>query len=175
MSHVELLGMSTARLSRPVVRDTLVRWDLSPSGASPTEAARKAVTVPRVATSGRSNLTDQELGLTEFNMHTERKEDMSPRGFLRLIKEDDGDIIVAVGEGDPDGTVGYVASVQFCTCGSGGGGSPRTREALIQLMGAIAADNLTPHHRGGEHLCESEQKVIVQWAADCGKAATLWK
>lgn len=102
-------------------------------------------------------------------MLTERLEDMSSRGFLRLMKEDDGDIIISVGECSGDGIVDPVASVQFCTVGSGGGASPRVRAALIQLMGAMAEDNLDPRYgfRAGEHAESAEQQVIATWAREC--------
>jgi len=103
-------------------------------------------------------------------MHiTERIEDMSQRGFLRLIMEDDGDIVIAVGQCDRDGFIDPVASVEFCTCGSGGGGSPETREALIQLMGAIARDNLNKSgkiSRRGRDLADADDEAIVKFAND---------
>jgi hypothetical protein len=64
-----------------------------------------------------------------------RKEDMSPNGRLRLIKEEDGDICVAVIEDD-----GTMTDVQFCTF-AGGGKSPRTLEALEALALAMLDDN----------------------------------
>jgi hypothetical protein len=100
---------------------------------------------------------------------TERIEDMSRRGFLRLVMEDDGDIIVAVGQCDRDGLIDPVARVEFCTCGSGGGGSPETREALIQLMGAIARDNLNKSgksSRNGNGITDLENEEIASFAND---------
>lgn len=83
--------------------------------------------------------------------HAERFEDMSPRGRLRLLQEDDGDLIVAVVP-DPNAPLEYAPSVQFCTIGNGGGKSPRTRRALQALMEAIAEDNRCEgEHRRGEH------------------------
>ena len=80
----------------------------------------------------------------------ERFEDMSPRGRLRIFQEDDGDLIVCVVP-DPDAPAEYAPSVQFCTAGSGGGKSPRTRTALLSLMDAIALDNQHEDaHRRGE-------------------------
>lgn len=81
----------------------------------------------------------------------ERFEDMSPRGRLRILQQDDGDMIVCVIE-DPDsrsGCAGLMASVEFCTSG---GQSPKTRTALLALMEAMAAENAErPHcHRRGE-------------------------
>lgn len=66
----------------------------------------------------------------------ERPEDMSRDGRLRVMIEDDGDVIVQVtSEGR------HFAAVQFCTIGSGGGRSPRVRAALLELARAIKADN----------------------------------
>ena len=109
-------------------------------------------------------------------MHlTERKEDMSPRGFLRILMEDDGDIIVAVGQCDRDGIVDPVARVEFCSIGSGGGRSPRTRDALIQLMAAIAADNLdsTCSARRGEHLNDADEAQIIKWVYSMSQDSPL--
>lgn len=71
----------------------------------------------------------------------ERKEDMSPNGYLRLLMEPDGDIIVHVGECDPNGEFTQFADVQFCTLFGGGGRSPKTHAALRELMLAMAEDN----------------------------------
>ncbi len=71
----------------------------------------------------------------------ERREDMSPDGKLQIFLQNDGDVIVQV--------IGYrhdqleLASVEFCSCGSGGGRSPKTRAALLELARAIAEDNRT--------------------------------
>ncbi len=70
----------------------------------------------------------------------DRKEDMSPDGYLKLIQEEDGDIIVTVLSGKRNGGILGSASVQFCTR-TGGGRSYRTREALQALMRAMARDN----------------------------------
>jgi hypothetical protein len=61
-----------------------------------------------------------------------RPEDMSPSGKLRLIQQDDGDIIVCVHE---DG--GVSADVEFTLSG---GHSPWTLAALRDLMDAMAKD-----------------------------------
>lgn len=85
----------------------------------------------------------------------ERKESMSPDGRLRLIIQDDGDVIVTVLESDPMGS-GSFASVEFCTPFSGGGGSSRTWDALRELALAMAEDNRDPQQqaRCGEFLGE---------------------
>lgn len=61
--------------------------------------------------------------------------DMSLSASLRLGLDAENDVYVAVT--DERG----MGSVEFCFPGSGGGKSPRTREALIALMVAIEADN----------------------------------
>jgi hypothetical protein len=75
----------------------------------------------------------------------ERFEDMSPDGKLQLFMEDDGDVIVTVFPPQPSSLHAHPpkepVSVQFCTCGSGGGQSSRTRDALVALADAIEADN----------------------------------
>jgi hypothetical protein len=78
----------------------------------------------------------------------ERYEDMSPLGRLRLYKQDDGDMIVAIIP-DPDCPSGH-DSVEFCSCGSGGGQSPKTLQALYALMAAIEADNADRKQVRGE-------------------------
>lgn len=82
----------------------------------------------------------------------ERKEDMSPDGRLRLLIQDDGDVIVvALSPGDelhdPSMT-----SVEFCTPFAGGGGSKRTFKALHALAKAMQEDNedASQAHRRGE-------------------------
>lgn len=66
-----------------------------------------------------------------------RKEDMSPDGRLRILMEDDGDMIVTI---VPSGDENPSQSVQFCTL-QGGGNSLHTRKALVALMDAIRLDN----------------------------------
>jgi hypothetical protein len=77
----------------------------------------------------------------------ERFEDMSPRGRLRVLQQDDGDMIVCVIEDMESGTscAGLSASVEFCTSG---GKSPKTLAALRALMQAMADENESnPHCR----------------------------
>lgn len=61
--------------------------------------------------------------------------DMSTSAHIRVGLDGDGDVYVSVW----DETTG--ASIEFCNAFNGGGKSPRTREALIELMKAIEADN----------------------------------
>lgn len=74
-----------------------------------------------------------------FIPEVRRKEDMSPDGMLWLIRQEDGDIIVTI---LPDSeTDKPMASVEFCSCGAGGGRSPKTLAALRALMIAMEEDN----------------------------------
>jgi hypothetical protein len=69
-----------------------------------------------------------------------RIEDMSPDGRLDVYMQDDGDLILHVAGRDSSGTPSF-ASVEFCTLGSGGGRSPRTRDAIHELAIAMEKDN----------------------------------
>jgi hypothetical protein len=85
-------------------------------------------------------------------MNVDRLESMSPNGFLRLHIQEDGDVIITVGESDQSGGFDGIASVEFCTPFGGGGGSPKTHKALVELAKAMAEDNADPvyHGRAGE-------------------------
>lgn len=74
-----------------------------------------------------------------------RKEDMSTDGRLRLFKQPDGDMCVAIIDND-----GNAASIEFCAVGAGGGRSPRTLQALYQLALAMRADNEENPSHGAE-------------------------
>ncbi len=76
----------------------------------------------------------------EINQFYERREDMSPEGRLRLLIQEDGDIIVQICGVDPYGEPQY-AKVEFCAPGSGGGRSPATMNALRALILAMENDN----------------------------------
>ena len=69
----------------------------------------------------------------------ERYEDMSPDGRLRLVRQPDGDVIVAIIP--PLSSDSPMVVVEFCSVGSGGGQSPNTLAALRDLMEAIRRDN----------------------------------
>jgi len=75
----------------------------------------------------------------------ERFEDMSPSGRLRVLQQDDGDMIVEVIEdlNSQSCTAGLSCAVEFCTSG---GKSPKTRVALRALMLAIAEENAERPH-----------------------------
>ncbi len=72
-----------------------------------------------------------------YGVFVARKEDMSPSGRLRLFKETDGDICVAVIDNE-----GNMADIQFCTVGMGGGKSGKTLAALNALALAMLEDNV---------------------------------
>ncbi len=64
----------------------------------------------------------------------EHKGDMGEELPLRIIQQDDGDVIVGIGMDH---------SVEFCTL-QGGGRSQRTRLALRRVMDAMVADEKDP-------------------------------
>ncbi len=66
----------------------------------------------------------------------ERIEDMSARGRLKIMRGEDGDILVGVITEE-----GKMADIEFCTMALGGGRSPRTFRALLELMVAMEDDN----------------------------------
>lgn len=80
------------------------------------------------------------IGSESIPIEVGRIEDMSTRGRMKLFREDDGDIIVSVSS-ERDGLVQPSESVQYCTPGMGGGRSPRTFNALINLAIAMDEDN----------------------------------
>ena len=94
--------------------------------------------------------TDRESSASPagYVSDVKRAEDMSPRGHLHLSLDGDGDVIVAVKSDDGTGRIIEWASVEFCTVGIGGGGSPRTYKALRALMVAMAEDNADPNCKG---------------------------
>lgn len=79
------------------------------------------------------------------NTFIARKEDMSTSGRLRLLRQDDGDMCVAII--DEEGTM---ASVEYCTPGTGGGKSPKTLHALRALALAMMEDNQADPSRAAE-------------------------
>jgi hypothetical protein len=71
---------------------------------------------------------------------SERREDMSPLGRLRIVQQPDGDMIVCVIP-DPNERGSMMPSVEFCMPSSGGGRSRHTLLALRALMEAMEKDN----------------------------------
>ncbi|MDS9629061.1 hypothetical protein [Pseudomonas aeruginosa] len=80
----------------------------------------------------QSEQVDDSLPLCEFH---ERREDMGS-GRLRLILDGDSDVCVAVISDEGD-----MADVEFCVPFSGGGRSPKVRQALLDLCRAIRDEN----------------------------------
>ena len=80
----------------------------------------------------QSEQVDDTLPLCEF---FERREDMGS-GRLRLILDGDSDVCVAVISDEGD-----MADVEFCVPFSGGGRSPKVRQALLDLCRAIRDEN----------------------------------
>jgi hypothetical protein len=78
----------------------------------------------------------------------DRREDMSPDGFLSIVEINDGDMLLTIAEGKLNGGIGKIVSAQFCTF-VGGGQSPRTLVALKQLAEALSLDNETCPARAG--------------------------
>jgi hypothetical protein len=70
--------------------------------------------------------------------YVERFGDMSPDGRLHIYQQDDGDVIIVVIPDSNDNRPSV--AVEFCTY-SGGGRSPKTREAILALMDAIEDEN----------------------------------
>lgn len=87
---------------------------------------------------GDMPLTDTAITAGE---PVERFEDMSPRGKLSIMVQDDGDIIVGIIPTSLEASRQFVQTAEFCTIGAGGGQSPNTREALRALIHAIKKDN----------------------------------
>lgn len=104
-------------------------------------------------------------------MLTERLESMSPCGFLRLQRQDDGDIVITVGEGDGNDGCKCFATVEFCTPFGGGGGSEQTWAALVQLAAAMAADNLDELWGGRRPpgIDDDQQREFVRWGKQCSE------
>lgn len=78
----------------------------------------------------------------ELEFPVSRKGDMSPDGHLTIARDGCGDLIVAVYQGDQDGGIEEMASVEFCTPIIGGGQSPNVVKALQELAIAMQKDNL---------------------------------
>ena len=95
-------------------------------GSQVLEAARELM--------NQSEQPKDPLPLGEF---FERREDMG-KGRLRLILDGDSDVSIAVISDE-----GEMADVEFCVPFSGGGRSPKVRQALLDLCRAIRDENLT--------------------------------
>jgi len=85
-----------------------------------------------------------------------RLEDMSSLGRLHLMLDGDNDVIISVQEQTSDGLIGNSNNVEFCTIGIGGGGSPRTYQALRDLMIAMDEDNKDSNYASRALICEDD-------------------
>lgn len=72
------------------------------------------------------------VALLEF---FERQDDMG-LGRLRMIMDGDSDVIIEIIDKE-----GHSLALEFCTSFSGGGRSPKVREALLNVMKAIREEN----------------------------------
>lgn len=91
---------------------------------------------------GHLNFEEMAMEATVF---VDRLGDMHPTRALRVRKQSDGDIIVAIVQegwplGDPVNSdeKSYAATVEFC---SSGGRSPEVRQALFALYEAMEREN----------------------------------
>lgn len=66
----------------------------------------------------------------------QRREDMG-QGLLRVTIQEDGDVCLTVVDDQR-----RVAAIEFCTPFTGGGRSPKVREALLALAKAIQDENM---------------------------------
>lgn len=73
----------------------------------------------------------------EYTDGVKRLEDMSPDGYIKLMRQTDGDVILEV-FGDNIASRKQLVHVEFCTSG---GQSHNTLMALVQLIEAIKKDN----------------------------------
>jgi hypothetical protein len=87
--------------------------------------------------------TEKELGHIDFLNQIifgqgmiSRKHDMSPDGSLTVCADQSGDMCLSIFDDENK----CVANLEFCTRGSGGGGSPETHKALRELFVALVKD-----------------------------------
>lgn len=95
-------------------------------------AGRQVIEAARELLHQQGELGRDPLPLSEF---FDREDDMG-QGRLRLILDGDSDVCVAVINHD-----GTMSDVEFCTPFTGGGRSPKVREALLSLARAIRDEN----------------------------------
>lgn len=93
-----------------------------------------------------------------MNTIVERLEDMSSRGRLRMIIQEDGDVILCIIPDSDSPSSMFGDTVEFCMIGSGGGGSPHTIRALRELSKVIERDNKEYPGRRGEQFGLPEQE-----------------
>ena len=98
-------------------------------------------------------------GRKQFPTSIFRRGEMDTEKTLSLWIEEDGDIQIGIGK-MPHGAPYYLRELdedpnrnhsvmEFTCCGCGGGHSPHTRKALLDLILAMEKDNKESPHRGG--------------------------
>jgi len=113
-------------------RDTWVRSESNPDAYEDNELQAAWIGWQTAKTFGGSSMP--------YIPEVKRIEDMSAKGYLKVMRDGDGDVIVAV-HGMCGGVVQHCEAVEFCV-GRGGNRSPNTVKALIQLAAAMQKDNL---------------------------------
>ena len=103
----------------------------------------------------QSQQASDQLPLGEF---FERREDMG-QGRLRLILDGDSDVCLAVISSE-----GEMADVEFCVPFSGGGRSPKVRDALLALARAIRDENASNPIEQGESPALPFGTVSISYA-----------
>lgn len=106
------------------------------------------------------------LPLCEF---FERNDDMG-QGRLRLILDSDSDVSLAV-----ISTEGEMTDVEFCTPFSGGGRSPKVREALLGLARAIRDENATNPIERAQHCDRAFTNLAPMFAVACKSLDDAWQ
>lgn len=94
----------------------------------------------------------------------QRKHDMSPSGELTVMVDGDGDMCLSIWD---DGR-GVMADLEFCTPGTGGGGSPKTYQALRNLFIAMVEDQVGERNinRNGRFEIKESVKALLPITKD---------
>lgn len=127
-------------LASSAMGPAVIRWETHQGGAGRTGTlwvcgALAATTVVVRDEMNYTVLTCHDVQARPKSRDVGRIEDMSRTGSLRIVLDTDNDVCVTVCDESS------MADVEFCVPGTGGGKSPRTRDALIALMRAMEADN----------------------------------
>lgn len=96
----------------------------------------------------------------------QRKHDMSPKGALTLAVDNEGDMCLSVWDDERK----TLACLEFCTV-AGGGGSPRTHQALRYLFLAMAEDqaaNTHPSRNGRFDVSDGVTSILLAQKNDAG-------
>lgn len=84
----------------------------------------------------------------------ERKDDMSVGDSLIVAIDEGGDIHLSINAD------GGMTEIEFCTSGMGGGGSPKTHNALRQLFIAMYKDQLDQSNGG--RACGRYPAIVIE-------------